>query len=111
MEETSGDWWLVGATTNKHGATHFVLTQQHRDEANIDELIRVLKDRFNATSDGELVGPYSIHRYMLVDGVRLIIITDDEPIWVVLGVMEANQIDEASTLVVRLLRALNLSNT
>ncbi|MCE9561109.1 MAG: hypothetical protein K8U57_03545 [Planctomycetes bacterium] len=106
MDSSSGRWYLLGTSTNKHGVTHFTVTRSNEDEADFDELVRVLVDRFGAVGDGELLGPYSIHRYVKVGGLRLGIILD-EPEWLSLFATEPSQRDALASFVPKLLEAMN----
>jgi hypothetical protein len=96
----------MGTSTNKHGVTHFTLTRNDEDEADLDELMRVLVDRFGAVDDGELLGPYSLHRYVKVGDLRLGIILD-EPEWLFLYETEGTKMEAMASFVTRLLEALN----
>jgi hypothetical protein len=106
MNRSSGRWRLLGTTTNKHGEAVFIVTNGREDDSDYEELMRVLVDRFGAVNDGELIGPYSIHRYLKVGDLRLGIILD-EPMFLSLFAAEGSQQDELASFVPRLLEAMN----
>jgi hypothetical protein len=68
--------------------------------------MRVLTRRFNAAEEGELVGPYSVHKYLAVDGLRLGLILDEPD---VLYLFARDTLDEPAlaAFVTKLLEALN----
>lgn len=101
-----GAWRLLGANTNERGVTHFTVTRASEDDGDLDELLRVLRDRFGAAGDGELLGPYSLTRYVKVGGLRLGI-EIDSPGWLGLYTTEATQTDALASLVPTLLEAMN----
>jgi hypothetical protein len=72
--------------------------------------VRVLRERFGARDDGEITGPYSIHRYMNVSGPRFGII-GDSPEWLDLYADEDRHEKEMTAFVATLLIALNESST
>ncbi|WP_439630090.1 hypothetical protein [Gemmata sp.] len=86
--------------------THFAVTRAGEDDGDIDELQRVLRVRFGAVDDGELFGPYSIHRYMKVAGLRLGIVLDS-PERLDLYTTEATHQDALAVFVPTFLEALN----
>ena len=63
------------------------------DDSDYEELMRVLVDRFGVVGDGELIGPYSVHRYVKVGDLRLGIILD-EPWFLSLFAADRSQQDD-----------------
>jgi hypothetical protein len=100
-------WSLLATTTNSHGVTHFTVTcWEATAGAEYEELLRVLKGRFGAVEDGELAGPYSIHQYMRLGGLRFGIVIED-PELLSLYAKEEPHKGALASLVPRLLDALN----
>src|SRR4051794_30754192 len=79
MDSAISRWGLLGSSTNEYGVTHFTLYCRDvtAPDGDYEELIRVLKCEFGAVEQGELVGPYSVHKYLDVGGLRMGLILDD----------------------------------
>ena len=106
MQNSGRCWYLLGTSTNKHDVTHFCITCGAANSGDFDELLQVLRGRFGAVDDGELIGPYSIHRYLKVEGLRVGIVLDVLE-WLDLYATEASQKEAMSLFVTKLLEALN----
>ena len=106
MNSPSGRWRLSGTTTNKQGETRFLVTNGSEDDSDYEELMRVLVERFGAVGYDELIGPYSIHRFVKVGDLHLGIILD-EPMFLSLFTAERSQQDALASFVPRLLEAMN----
>ncbi|WP_171469037.1 hypothetical protein [Frigoriglobus tundricola] len=104
-------WHLLGMTTNTHGVKHFTITGagDHSDDADFNELLRVLKCQFGATDEGVLTGPYSVHRYMAIEGFRFGVILDSPNAFDIYAT-ETHQKDTMESFVTRFLGALNESS-
>jgi hypothetical protein len=92
--------------------THFSLIRRgdNSDDGDFDELLQVLRARFGAVDDGKIIGPYSLHHFMTVDGLRFGIILDC-PGPLDLYATERSQTDAMRSFVARLLEALNEETT
>jgi hypothetical protein len=106
MDSSNRRWRLLETTTDKHGDTVFLVTNGRDDDSDYEELMRVLVDRFGAVGDGELIGPYSVHRYVKVGDLRLGIILD-EPWFLSLFAADRSQQDALASFVPRLVEAMN----
>lgn len=107
MDRPTHRWRLLGTSTNDHGVTHFTLTCDDRPpDEDYAELVRVLVAEFGAVADGKLAGPYSVHRYMVVAGLRFGVILD-EPEWLDLYATCEPEKGAMALFVARLLDALN----
>src|SRR4051812_31513486 len=78
MESPAPRWSLLGTSTNSYNVRFFTLSCRDAPcaDGDYEELIELLMKQFGAAEVGELVGPYSVHKYLEVDGVCLGIILD-----------------------------------
>jgi hypothetical protein len=108
MESPIPRWSLLGTFTNSHGVKFFSLAC--RDVMNADgdyeELTELLRKVFHAEETGELVGPYSVHKYFKVESFCLGLILDS-PDWLDLYAKDARDTSLAESFVAKILRALN----
>jgi hypothetical protein len=101
-------WSLLGTSTNPHGVTHYTLSCREAASANEDyeELMRVLMGHFDALQEGELLGPYSVHKYLAVDGLRVGMILD-EPDSIDLYALDKGDAPAMASFIKMLLEVLN----
>src|SRR5258706_12230099 len=78
MDNPSLRWRVLGTSTNQYGVTHFTLfcREVETPDWDYEELMQVLKREFGAVEKGELRGPYSVHKFLDVNGLRIGIILD-----------------------------------
>jgi hypothetical protein len=108
METPTPRWSLLDTSTNRHGVTHFTLICRDVDcpDGDYEELMRTLQRDFGAVEEGQLVGPYSLHKYLEVEGLHFGLILDD-PDELVLYVRDKRDVPAMELFVAKLLEALN----
>lgn len=102
-------WTLLGTSTNPWGVRHFMLVCRDTQvgEGDYEEVLRALRREYDAVECGELLGPYSVHRFVQVGDVRLGIILES-PEWIDIYAVDNRQEAAAEAIVARLVNALNL---
>ena len=108
MESLSPRWSLLDTATNQRGVTHFTLSCRGVSTADGDyeELMGVLECEFSAVEKGELLGPYSVHKYLKVRGLRIGLILDS-PVWLDLYARDERDKAAMESFITKLLHALN----
>ena len=79
MDKPLPRWILSSTSANDHGVTFFTLLCRETtcNDEDYRELMEVLERDFGAAKTGELVGPYSTHKYLQAASLCFAIILDD----------------------------------
>lgn len=98
----------MGTSTNDYGVTFFKLSCREATDADCDyyELMELLKRKFGAVEINEMVGPYSVHKYLRIERLCFGLILDS-PDWLDLYANDACDVPALESLVTQVLKALN----
>jgi len=101
-------WYLLGTSTNDCGLKFFAVACRDStdDERDYKELAIALTAKFGAVEAGELIGPYSVHKYFNVEGFCLGVILDS-PDWLDLYAKESDDAPAVESFIPKILDALN----
>jgi hypothetical protein len=101
-------WSLLGTSTNSYGVTFFSLSCRDKtdDDGDYKVLLQLLKEQFGAVETGQLVGPYSVHKYLKVEGLCLGLILDS-PDWLDLFTENQGDTPALESFVAKVLDALS----
>ena len=79
MDEPHPRWILSSTSTNDYGVTFFTLLCRDsvKNDEDYTELLEILKRDFGVVETGQLVGPYSVHKYLQAASLCFAVILDD----------------------------------
>jgi hypothetical protein len=108
MEGPRPRWVLLDTSTNAHGVTFFSLSCRDAKGGDGDykELVELLKRQLGAVETGELLGPYSVHKFLKVWGLRVGLVLE-WPDWLDLYAEDQRDTPALASLVAEALVALN----
>lgn len=108
MDNRTSRWRLLGTSMNQQGVTHFTLSCRgcSTPDGDYEELMRVFKREFGAVEAGQLLGPYSVHKYLEVEELRIGLILDS-PDWLDLYATDESKLPTMESFIRRLLYVLN----